>query len=117
LASLALLQEPANIRARQKLQDTLSTTTAALWKLEAVGDVRQVGLMVGIELVKDWRIRAPYALEEQVGIRVAQAMARRGVLTRPIGNILVLMPPYCTTQKQVEHMVLAMADSILEVCG
>jgi adenosylmethionine-8-amino-7-oxononanoate aminotransferase len=41
-------------------------------------------------------------------------MARRGVLTRPIGNVIVLMPPYCTTPKQVRQMVAALAHSIAE---
>ena len=41
-------------------------------------------------------------------------MARRGVLTRPIGNVIVLMPPYCTTRAQLRRMVQAMADSIDE---
>jgi adenosylmethionine-8-amino-7-oxononanoate aminotransferase len=44
-------------------------------------------------------------------------MARRGVLTRPIGNVIVLMPPYCTTPAQVRKMVRAVFDSIREVFG
>ena len=44
-------------------------------------------------------------------------MARRGVLTRPIGNVIGLMPPYCTTPVQVHHMVRALADGIAEVFG
>jgi adenosylmethionine-8-amino-7-oxononanoate aminotransferase len=39
-------------------------------------------------------------------------MAGRGVLTRPIGNVVVLMPPYCTTRAQVKHMVAVLGDSV-----
>jgi adenosylmethionine-8-amino-7-oxononanoate aminotransferase len=44
-------------------------------------------------------------------------MARRGVLTRPVGNVIVLMPPYCTTPIQVRTMVRAVFDSVREVFG
>jgi adenosylmethionine-8-amino-7-oxononanoate aminotransferase len=72
---------------------------------------------VGVELVKDWRTRAPFALRERAGIRVCAAMARRGVLTRPVGNVIVLMPPYCTTPQQLRKMVAALAEGVAEVIG
>jgi adenosylmethionine-8-amino-7-oxononanoate aminotransferase len=54
---------------------------------------------------------------ERAGIRVCDAMRRRGVLTRPIGSVVVLMPPYCTTAAQLSRMVTALRDSIDEVLG
>jgi adenosylmethionine-8-amino-7-oxononanoate aminotransferase len=74
-------------------------------------------LIAGIELVRDWRTREPFDLCERAGIRVCEAMARRGVLTRPVGNVIVLMPPYCTTPVQARMMVRAVFDSIREVFG
>ena len=88
---------------------------AALWKLPQVGDLRQVGLIAGIELVRDWRTREAFPLTYRVGIRVCEAMARRVVLTRPVGNVIVLMPPYCTTDEQVAKMVGAVREGIGEV--
>jgi adenosylmethionine-8-amino-7-oxononanoate aminotransferase len=112
LASLRLLQRPASVRDRARLADSLRAQLPRLWDLPAVGDVRQVGLIVGVELVRDWRTRAPYELRAQAGLRVCAAMARRGVLTRPIGNVVVLMPPYCATPGQVEQMVDALCQGI-----
>ncbi len=112
LASLELLQSPASSRARLELQTALQQQLQTLWPLPNVGDIRQVGLVAGIELVKDWRTRQPFDLREQAGIRVCEAMAKRGVLTRPIGNVIVLMPPYCTTSKQAARMVHTLAESI-----
>ena len=89
----------------------------SLWSLPNVGDVRQVGLVAGIELVRDWRTREAFDVRERAGIRVCEAMARRGVLTRPIGSVLLLVPPYCTTLKQIQRMVAAMRESIQEVFG
>ncbi len=114
-ASLDLLQSESSIRARQKLQQSLQKELAALWTLPNIGDIRQVGLVAGIELVKNWRTRKPFALGERAGIRVCDALARRGVLTRPIGNVIVLMPPYCTTPAQVRQIIAALADAISEV--
>ncbi len=112
LASLDLLESTASVRSRAKLEKVLRDELPTLWKLPRVGDVRQVGLVVGVELVRDWRTREPFDLRERAGIRVCEAMAQRGVLTRPIGNVVVLMPPYCTTPDQVRRMVQALAGAI-----
>lgn len=114
LASLELLQSRTSIDARQKLHVALREALPELWALRQVGDVRQVGLIAGIELVNDWRTRQPFDLRQRAGIRVCEAMARRGVLTRPIGNVIVLMPPYCTTPSQAQQIVETLSTSIKE---
>ncbi len=114
LASLDLLQSPASIRARKKLQGVLREALQTLWTLPNVGDIRQAGLVAGVELVRDWRTREPFDLREQAGIRVCEGMARRGVLTRPVGNVIVLMPSYCATAGQVRRIVRALAEAIPE---
>jgi len=115
LASFEILQSEKSIRAREQLEKYLCEELKPLWQLQSVGDVRQVGLIAGIELVKNWRTREPFELRERAGIRVCDAMAKRGVLTRPIGNVIVLMPPYCMTREQARKMVLAVHDSVQEV--
>lgn len=117
LASLSLLQSAVSIRARAKLESVLRQELASLWSLPNVGDIRQVGLVAGVELVQDWRTRAPFPLRARAGIRLCEAMAKRGVLTRPIGSVVVLMPPYCTTPTQARKMVSALRESIAEVLG
>jgi adenosylmethionine-8-amino-7-oxononanoate aminotransferase len=112
LASLDVLQSAASVRARVQLEKTLQAELQRLWPLPNVGDIRQVGLIAGIELVRDWRTRAPFDVRERAGIRVCEAMANRGVLTRPIGNVVVLMPPYCTTPNQARRMVDVLFDAI-----
>jgi adenosylmethionine-8-amino-7-oxononanoate aminotransferase len=114
LASLELLHTRQSIGARQTLERTLRQDLTALWELPNVGDIRQVGLIVGVELVRDWRKREPFDPRERAGIRVCEALAKRGVLTRPIGDVIVLMPPYCTTPKQASHIVSALVEAIDE---
>jgi adenosylmethionine-8-amino-7-oxononanoate aminotransferase len=115
LASLNILQSEPSVRQRKVLQQEFHEELQTLWALPNVGDLRQVGLVAGIELVKNWRTREPFALRERAGIRVCEAMARRGVLTRPVGNVIVLMPPYCTTRAQLHKMISALHDAISEL--
>ncbi len=115
LASLEILQSAKSAAARARLQTALAKELKTLWALPQIGDIRQVGLVAGIELVRDWRTREPFALWERAGIRVCEAMAKRGVLTRPVGNVIVLMPPYCTTERQLKKMIAAIYEACAEV--
>jgi len=112
LASLELLEGKQSLRQRAVLQQAMHESLKELWSSPYVGDVRQVGLVAGIELVMDWRTRKSFDLSEQAGIRVCKAMSKRGVLTRPIGNVIALMPPYCTTVKQMKQMVTTLLEAI-----
>lgn len=112
LASLELLQTEKSIHARRTLEADLRNKLQSLWAFPNVGDIRQVGLVAGIELVKNWRTREPFHPRERAGMRVCDAMAARGVLTRPIGNVIVLMPPYCTAPAQLKRMVAVAGECI-----
>ena len=79
-------------------------------RLPAVADVRLQGLMGGVEL-------APPSPRESWGRRVCAAAGRRGVLLRPLGDVLVLMPPLTITSAEVERMVAVLVDAILEVAS
>jgi adenosylmethionine---8-amino-7-oxononanoate aminotransferase len=112
LASLELLESARSLRARTRVETMLREELRSLWKMPQVGDIRQVGLVVGIELVRDWRTREPFPVGLRAGTRVCEAMARRGVLTRPVGDVVVLMPPYCMTTAQVRRMVASVRDAV-----
>ena len=115
LASLEILRSRQSIVERQKMERTLHEELQTLWVLPQIGDIRRTGLIAGIELVKNWRTREPFALRERAGIRVCEAMARRGVLTRPVGNVIVLLPPYCTTRAQLQQMLAALREAVMEI--
>ena len=114
LASLELLVKRSRILRRERMEGWLAGALDSLWDLPRIGDIRQAGLVAGVELVQDWRTRRPYPLAEQAGIRVCRAMAARGVLTRPIGNVIVLMPIHTMTRAQVERMVEVLGEAIRE---
>ncbi len=80
-----------------------------------VGDVRQWGLMVGIELVEDKPTRRPYAAAKRLGAEVARAARRSGVVLRPLGNVIVLLPPLCITAPQLDELCDATRAAIVAV--
>lgn len=63
------------------------------WKaIEFVGDIRQCGIIAGIELVRNRRTREPFPAEWRIGQRITRAAQKRGLITRSLGDILILMP-------------------------
>ena len=92
-----------NVRARSgELRSLLGTRIAPL---PEVREVRLQGLMGGVEL-------APPAGDSRWGRRVCAAAVQRGVLLRPLGDVVVLMPPLTITTAEVERIVDVLADAI-----
>jgi adenosylmethionine-8-amino-7-oxononanoate aminotransferase len=96
----------ANVTARaEQLERGLKEAVASS---PAVRDVRQRGLMVGVEL-------APPAPGLRWGRRVCAATVERGVLLRPLGDVVVVMPPLTITAEEVDRVVATLAEAIAEV--
>lgn len=116
LASLAIFREE---RVLENLSGKITKLAALLEQLRSrspwVGDVRQCGFIAGIELRQ--RNGEPLPPERLTGAKVCMAARQYGLLTRPIRDTLVLMPPYCITDAQLEQAVEALARAIEEVCG
>jgi adenosylmethionine---8-amino-7-oxononanoate aminotransferase len=89
-------------RVRQRSQQLHDRLQREVAPLPHVGDIRQWGLMVGIELVRDRRAREPYAPADRVGARVITEARRHGVILRPLGNVIVLMPPLSITEDEID---------------
>jgi adenosylmethionine---8-amino-7-oxononanoate aminotransferase len=83
--------------------------------LAHVGDVRQRGLMVGIELVADRATRQAYPPVAKIGMRVIGAARGRGVILRPLGNVVILMPPLSITEGELDTLCSATREAIVEV--
>ncbi len=69
-----------------------------------VGDIRQRGLMVGIELVADRATREPFPVERRTGHRVILEARHLGAILRPLGDVIVLMPPLCITPDELDAL-------------
>jgi len=85
--------------------------------LPVVGEIRQRGLMVGIELVRDRETRERFDPEDRVGHWVCMAMRSHGIILRPLGDTVVLMPPLSVTAEEIERIVQGLEACIPEVTG
>ncbi len=74
-------------------------------ELEHVGDIRQLGFMVGIELVSNRDSKKPYPYEARTGTKVIKEARRRGLVIRPLGDVVVLMPPLSINQEELDKLL------------
>jgi adenosylmethionine-8-amino-7-oxononanoate aminotransferase len=115
LASLDLFESENILERIKPVIATLAEKLASIAELDHVGEVRQRGMMIGMELVQDRSTKAEYPYGERVGHRVCLAARKRGVLLRPLGNVVVLMPPLSVTVAEAEWLGEVVKDSIDEV--
>jgi adenosylmethionine-8-amino-7-oxononanoate aminotransferase len=117
LASLRLFETEGVLERARRTAEVLRPKLAAIAELPHVGDVRQRGLMVGIELVRDRRTKEPYGYAERIGHHVCLALRRRGILLRPLGPVVVMMPPLSLTEAEAVRLGDAVREAIVEVTG
>jgi len=82
-----------------------------------VGDIRQKGLMAGIEIVADRKTKERFPPELRLGQKMVRKAREKGILLRPLGDVIVLMPPLSSTESEVEGLVDVTAWAIGEVLG
>jgi adenosylmethionine-8-amino-7-oxononanoate aminotransferase len=115
LASVRLFEEE---RTLERLGPTIARLHERLERevapLPHVGDVRQRGVMAGIELVAARDGRAPYPAAARMGQQVVRAARRRGVVIRPLGNVIVLMPPLAISLAELDRLIDATRDAIVD---
>jgi adenosylmethionine-8-amino-7-oxononanoate aminotransferase len=112
LASLDVFRKDKTLARLQPKIKTMARLLQPLWQLPHVGDIRQRGFMAAIELVEDKQTRKPYPLEDRIGHKVAMEARRRGLLLRPIGNVIILIPPLSTSLPELRRMVKILQVSI-----
>lgn len=117
LASLEVFREEKVLEQLPEKIEHFNKQLQSLLEMAHVAEVRQCGLMAGIDIVPGKNPRTEYAPEERMGVRVCLDARRHGLLTRPVGNTLVLMPPLCVTTAQIDLMVEALRNSIALLCG
>ncbi len=115
LASLDLFEKEQTLALLQPKIAMLRQQLEPFKHLALVGDIRQCGFMVGIELVRDRRTRTPFPTREQVAMRVVREARQRGVIIRPLSDVLVLMPPLAITNEELLTLLQVTYDAICAV--
>lgn len=93
LASLDLFERNNLLQHVRDMSSKLADMLHPLRDLPHVGDIRQMGFMVGIELVADKATKRPFDPRRRAGAEVCMAARKHGVIIRPLGDVIVLMPP------------------------
>lgn len=114
LASLTLLDRTHTLDHIHTRAATLHRLAQRFWQHPHVGDVRCQGMICAIELVADFSTRERLPFAHRTGHRICHRARQRGLLTRPIGDVLILTPPYCATDAQIEHALEALWESLAE---
>jgi adenosylmethionine---8-amino-7-oxononanoate aminotransferase len=110
LATLDIFREERTLDRLQPKIDLLAELLQPVWAHPAVRQVRRRGFMVGIELV-------PHPLPERIGHRVALEARRRGAIIRPLGDVVVLMPPLSISHEDLRRLVGITAEAVEAVTG
>jgi adenosylmethionine-8-amino-7-oxononanoate aminotransferase len=116
-ANLAVFEEENVLERLQPIIGRLQTRLEAMRSLPHVGDIRNCGIMTGIELVRDKRTKEPYAPEEKIGQRVILEARKKGLIIRPLGNVIILMPPLSITEEEIDVICDITTASIQAVAG
>ncbi len=115
LACLDIFEKEETIRNIQPKIKILENWLKEISGLPTVGDARNKGLMAGIELVKNKKTKEPYAWEEKMGWRVAYHARDNGVFIRPLGNVIVIMPPLSISDENLNQMLKILKNAITAV--
>ncbi|MCX7781820.1 MAG: adenosylmethionine--8-amino-7-oxononanoate transaminase [Negativicutes bacterium] len=115
LANLKIFRDDNVIEGLDFKIGAISDKLALISELEHVGDARQRGMIVGIELMADKKAKLPYPWEETMGAKVCMKAREYGLFIRPVGDVVVFMPPLASTVEEINHMLDIIYRSIDEV--
>jgi adenosylmethionine-8-amino-7-oxononanoate aminotransferase len=105
LETLAIFRDEPVLERNRALAARVAARLAPLRDHPNVADVRQTGMIAAVELVRNARSREPFPAAERRGLRVYLHGLERGVLLRPLGDVIYFMPPYVVTPEEIDLMI------------
>lgn len=114
LASLRIFAEDDVLAGNRARAARMAGFAATLAEHPHVADVRQTGMIVAFELAADRAARTPFPAAARVGLRAYRHALERGVVLRPLGDVLYWMPPYCVGDEELAHLAAVTASAIGE---
>lgn len=117
LATIDIFDSEPVMERNKATADLMAELTAPLVDHPHVADIRQTGMILAIELVKDRTSKEPFPWQERRGMRVYKHGLQNEMLLRPLGNIVYFMPPYVITANETERMVKVAIEGIEKACA
>jgi len=115
-ANLALFRDEKIIdRIQPRIAQMAAGLRARFADLPQVADIRQQGLMVGIELMEDPARKIPFPPEQMIGHRIITRARDKGVVIRPLGDVIILMPPLSISAEELDFLLDAVRDATREI--
>ncbi len=115
LGSLKIFRDDKVIAGLEKKVACVAEALRSIASLEHVGDARQRGLIVGIELMQDAKSKTPYPWGETMGARVCLKAREYGLFIRPVGDVVVFMPPLVSTETELLDMLALLRKAVVAV--
>lgn len=115
IANLEIFEKEKTLERLAPKINFLKNELRKFWVFPHVGDIRQKGFMVGIELVKDKKTKVPYDWKDKIGIKVCQEVRNHGLILRPLGDVIVLMPPLAITREELKKMLDIIFQAIKKI--
>jgi adenosylmethionine-8-amino-7-oxononanoate aminotransferase len=112
LATLDIFAEDNTLENNRRLAQIMAEVTAEFGDHPQVGEVRQHGMIVAMEMVKDKAAKTPYPWQERRGLHVYRHGLTQGALLRPLGNVVYFMPPYVVTEEQIRQLARIAREGI-----
>lgn len=114
LATLQIFADDDIIARNQRTAAHMTQLAAQIGEHSAVADVRQAGMIVAFELTQGGDKRTPFPAAARVGLQAYRAALARGVVLRPLGDVLYWMPPYCVDDEQLALLADTTRHAIAE---
>ena len=112
LATLDIFASDDVINANLGLARTMTEATAHFTDHPHIAEVRQHGMILAIEMVRDKAGKEAYPWQQRRGLRVFQHALKQSMLLRPLGNVIYFMPPYIITEEQIRRLADVAWDGI-----
>ncbi|MBN1787453.1 MAG: adenosylmethionine--8-amino-7-oxononanoate transaminase [Sedimentisphaerales bacterium] len=112
LASLELFEENKILESLSAKIDLIADYLKKISSLNFVGNTRQRGMMTGIEIVKDKQTKKSFDYEKFIGAKLCAAMRSKGVMLRPLSDVIVLMPPIAINLDTLKKLLDILYDTI-----
>jgi adenosylmethionine-8-amino-7-oxononanoate aminotransferase len=112
MASLDVFEKEKTLEKAAPKAEALRGWLESISSHPHVGEARGLGLMAGVELVAEKATKEPFPWEERMGVRACYAAREGGVLVRPLGNVVVLMPPLSISLENLARMLEVVEEAI-----